>query len=60
MSLATGWMSINQRIKALEVGTEIRLEQLEKQVSQNEDHYMKILSEIQDIKVCLENKQNRE
>lgn len=60
IAMLTSWMSVTQRIRTLEVGTEIRLQQLENQVSKNEEYYFNILTEIQDLKVALENKQNRD
>jgi len=59
LAIITSWVTMTQRVKALEVGTDIRLKQLEKQVSINESYYREILKEIQDIRVALENKENR-
>jgi uncharacterized protein (UPF0333 family) len=58
-AIVTSWVTMTQRVKALEVGTDIRLKQLEQQVSINESYYREILKEIQDICVALENKENR-
>lgn len=60
IAILTSWMSMNQRVKALEVGTEIRLKQLESQVEKNEGHYLNILDAINELEVSLQNKQNRE
>ena len=59
LAIITSWVTMTQGVKALEVGTDIRLKQLEKQVSINESYYREILKEIQDIRVALENKENR-
>jgi len=59
VAIMGSWVSINQRVRALEVGTDLRLKQLEKQVSINESYYREILKEIQDVRVALENKENR-
>lgn len=53
------WLSMNQRVKALEVGTQIRLENMEKQVDQNKNYYLNILDKINEVNIKLENKQNR-
>jgi len=55
-----GWINMSGRVKALEVETDIRIRQLETQVSENRDYFHKILDEVQKVKIVLENKQDRE
>jgi len=55
-----GWINMSGRVKALEVETDIRIRQLETQVQNNRDYFLKILDEVQMIKIVLENKKDRE
>lgn len=55
-----GWINMSGRVKALEVETDIRIRQLETQVQKNRDYFHKILDEVQQVKIVLENKKDRE
>ncbi len=59
ITVVSAWISINQRVKALEVGTDIRLKNLEVQVQQNKNYYHEILNEIKYLNVQLERKEDR-
>jgi len=55
-----GWINMSGRVKALEVETDIRIRQLETQVKENRVYFLKILDEVQQVKIVLENKKDRE
>ena len=54
------WVNMSSRVKALEVETNIRIQQLEIHVQKNSDYFNKILDEIHIVKIALENKEDRE
>ena len=55
-----GWINMSGKVQALEVETDIRIRQLEMQVQKNREYFHKILDEVQQVKIVLENKKDRE
>lgn len=53
------WVSITGRVKALEVSSEIRFKQIEKTQGKTDSQFEKILDELSDIKVAMENKADK-
>jgi hypothetical protein len=58
-SFVTAWVIMNSRVKALEVSTEIQFKQIHLDLQNGDKKFDRILAELSDIKVALQDKEDR-